>query len=155
MADVAAKVCSKCKLTRHSNEFFKDNSKKDGIRTICKDCDLKRRRGGCTTLKSHKTLSTMSFPCIRQAYNCDCEQCMQWKARWDAEDQGFLEADNMISQGKSIFEIYEMIRTKYPQLLQHHKYFEKIYFQRIYGDNVPDSTEPTAEPVHKKIRLDK
>ena len=98
----------------------------------------------------------MSFPCIRQGYNCDCEQCLIWKAKWDSEDQGFLEADNMISQGKSIFEIYEMIRMKYPQLLQHHKYFEKIYFQRIYVDNVPDSTEqPATEPVHKKIRLDK
>lgn len=35
------KICSKCKISKQINEFYKDRSKKDGLRTSCKACDTK------------------------------------------------------------------------------------------------------------------
>ncbi|HUV84598.1 MAG TPA: hypothetical protein VMV86_02765 [Methanosarcinales archaeon] len=32
------KKCSKCKISKDTSEFYKDNSKKDGLRSHCKDC---------------------------------------------------------------------------------------------------------------------
>ena len=38
------KKCSKCKETKQSSEFYKDNSKKDGYRPDCKACSKKRNK---------------------------------------------------------------------------------------------------------------
>lgn len=38
MADIT-KVCSKCGMEKWSSEFAKNNSKKDGLQTYCKECN--------------------------------------------------------------------------------------------------------------------
>lgn len=35
------KICNKCKKEKSKTEFSKDKNKKDGLRTICKQCDKK------------------------------------------------------------------------------------------------------------------
>lgn len=38
------KTCSKCQQVKSLSDFGKDKSKKDGLRTICKECDRARSR---------------------------------------------------------------------------------------------------------------
>lgn len=38
------KLCTKCKLEKSIEDFYKDNRKKDGLRSWCKECQLEDNR---------------------------------------------------------------------------------------------------------------
>lgn len=38
------KFCKKCQTEKLKSDFYKDNSKHDGLKHQCKDCDKKARR---------------------------------------------------------------------------------------------------------------
>ncbi|KGR91356.1 hypothetical protein CD30_05940 [Ureibacillus massiliensis 4400831 = CIP 108448 = CCUG 49529] len=38
------KTCSKCKATKSIEEFSKDKSKKDGLTSACRECNIKREK---------------------------------------------------------------------------------------------------------------
>lgn len=56
------KLCCKCGIHKSSNEFYKNNSKRDGLESHCKECvnrkkakrykDSKRRERICTKFKA-------------------------------------------------------------------------------------------------------
>ena len=56
----------------------------------------------------------------------------------------FGDFDKMLLGGSSLFEIFEHIRTFYPDQLVHADYFEKEYLKKRYGDF---SKEMTKEEV--------
>ena len=37
------KFCNKCGETKLKSDFYKDNSKHDGLKHLCKDCDKEAR----------------------------------------------------------------------------------------------------------------
>ena len=41
---IISKECKKCKTIKSLNEFFKDNSRKDGLSWACKQCEKTRNR---------------------------------------------------------------------------------------------------------------
>ena len=41
MSDKKTKVCSKCKVVKSVDEYNKDKSKKNGIKSQCKECRSK------------------------------------------------------------------------------------------------------------------
>jgi hypothetical protein len=48
------KTCSKCKQVKDYTQFSIENTRKDGLRRICKDCDnLARKRRGKKTYKKY------------------------------------------------------------------------------------------------------
>lgn len=39
------KLCNKCEIKKDYSEFYKERNGKNGVRSICKSCDIKRRVG--------------------------------------------------------------------------------------------------------------
>lgn len=48
------KMCKKCKQKKDKVEFYKDNSKNDGLRVYCKECDHKNRQKNYHNNKEHE-----------------------------------------------------------------------------------------------------
>lgn len=48
------KICSKCKIEKKDTDFYKDNSKKSGLCSHCKDCQRKKQRKSKSTRTSPK-----------------------------------------------------------------------------------------------------
>lgn len=68
--------------------------------------------------------------CLRQGYQCKCEQCQIWIDRWNKELEAFSEFDGLMREGKSLFQIYEWLRAAHPIILaSHHGYFEDQYVE--------------------------
>lgn len=51
-----SKVCTKCGKRKPLREFYKDRSKKDGIRNYCKSCANEMNRKNRKTAKDRKAL---------------------------------------------------------------------------------------------------
>lgn len=75
--------------------------------------------------------------CLRQGYQCKCDQCLVWISRWDKELDAFAVVDAMMHDGKNLFCIYEWLRASQPDILRlHHAYIEKQYIEfKTLGDD--------------------
>lgn len=71
--------------------------------------------------------------CLRQGYNCTCDSCKEWIKRWDNEIKGFEAINTMLEGGCTTFEIYEHLRTFFPDMLIHAKFVEAEYYKRHYN----------------------
>ena len=49
------KICTKCKIEKEYSFFYKQNSKKDGYKSHCKECILKDRQRYYNTEKGYKS----------------------------------------------------------------------------------------------------
>ena len=68
--------------------------------------------------------------CIRQGYQCHCSQCKVWIDRWQKEIDAFAMVDQLMRDGKNLFQIYEFLRASHPDMLRiHHNYIEKLYIE--------------------------
>ena len=68
--------------------------------------------------------------CLRQGYQCVCNQCKIWIDRWNRELDAFAVVDTMMRDGKNLFQIYEWLRASQPDILRiHHVYVEKLYIE--------------------------
>jgi len=71
--------------------------------------------------------------CLRQGYQCKCDQCKVWINRWDKELNAFVLIDTMMREEKNLFQIYEQLRAEYPDILRlHHLSIEKQYMEYKY-----------------------
>ena len=68
--------------------------------------------------------------CLRQGYQCKCDQCQVWIDRWDKDLTTFATIDFMMRNGKSLFHIWEFLRASNPDILcSHHMTIEKDYIE--------------------------
>lgn len=68
--------------------------------------------------------------CYRQGYNCQCEFCRPWIAKWEKEIDGFALFANLLNEGKSWVCIYERMRVDHLDLLRMFDvYFEDKYME--------------------------
>ena len=68
--------------------------------------------------------------CLRQGYQCKCDQCQIWIERWSKELDTFTIIDKMMCDGKNLFHIWEWLRATQPDILRvHHAYIEKLYIE--------------------------
>lgn len=80
--------------------------------------------------------------CLRQGYQCSCNQCQVWIKRWDNEVDFFKILDDLLTAGKNILQIVERLRASHPDLLRLHVAFvEAKYFERVLKDKVSESSE--------------
>jgi phosphodiesterase/alkaline phosphatase D-like protein len=88
--------------------------------------------------------------CLRQGYNCQCEFCLPWISRWESEVRGFAALNNMLNEGKSLFHIYERLRSEHVDILTTHgDYIVDEYYKRVYNNT--DNPNPIKK---KRIILD-
>ena len=82
-------------------------------------------------------MSDGSELCLRQGYQCKCNQCKTWIDRWNGEQDSFAVVDAMTRKGKNLFQIYEWLRASQPDILRiHHAYIEKQYIEfKTLGDD--------------------
>lgn len=73
------KTCNRCKETKELSEFGKDKTKKDGARTICKDCDRKREQNLKTShlAKLEKAVTSCTITTNRILFQEDKRICCQ------------------------------------------------------------------------------
>ena len=92
------------------------------------------------------TTSTMTDKdriCLRRGYQCKCDQCQPWIARWSKEIDAFSCVDTMMREGKCLLQIYERLTAEYPYILQlHSDFFERQYFEYKYDNSERETKRP-------------
>lgn len=80
------------------------------------------------------TIKSNNKICLRQGYNCQCEFCLPWIARWESEVSGFVVLNAMLEEGRPLIHIFERLRSEYPELLMtHDEYIVDEYYKRIHN----------------------
>ena len=77
--NLISKECSKCHEVKAVSEFSKDKSKKDGIRTICKDCHKEYNKQNADKLKEYKKEYNAEY----RKQNAD--KIKEYKAEYDKQ----------------------------------------------------------------------
>jgi hypothetical protein len=66
--------------------------------------------------------------CLRQGYGCKCNQCQIWIDRWNHEIEAFIVIEKLMTEGKSLFHIFERLRAEFPDVLRlYHQTIENQY----------------------------
>ena len=71
------KVCSKCKQTKPTTEFFKHKSGKDGINASCKECDLSKSRVNAKQWRQNNPDK------VKKWINDNKKHLNEWRAEYD------------------------------------------------------------------------
>lgn len=69
------KKCSKCGVTKESNEFAKSSRSKTGLASRCRTCDIVRHREA----RRRKGVGPRKYPIILIGDQKLCSRCKQWK----------------------------------------------------------------------------
>ena len=72
MHEVLSKICLKCRVEKDLEEFFRDNSRKDGLQIYCKECSSKNIRASFDKNAARETIAVPEFKF--------CPTCGQEKA---------------------------------------------------------------------------
>ena len=75
------KTCYICKQTKPLSDFYRDNSRRDGVMSRCKQCDAARHKNYRQTAKGRKV--------IRLAVS-----------RWQTRNPGYVKRQNIRKKGK-------------------------------------------------------
>lgn len=83
--------------------------------------------------------------CLRQGYNCTCEFCLPWIAKWDREVNGFVLFQSLLNEDRSLFYIFERMRPDHHELLRmYENYLEETYI------NHKREQQPLSVPTKRK-----
>jgi hypothetical protein len=69
-----SKVCGKCKLERPLEEFYKAKRRKDGCRSVCKDCDKQYYKQWCEENKDNVIRYRKEYYEKNKAYSKVCNK---------------------------------------------------------------------------------
>lgn len=147
------KVCSKCRIEKNSNEFHKDITTKDGLRSCCKDCYNKR----CEKDPNHKHKCCERNKRYKQKPENKAKINIQIKNR-RKNDPDFkirknfsrainaaLSNNNLSKNGKSCFDI---VSYSFDGLIQHlenkFEYWMTKKNHGVYNSKTWDDNDPST-----------
>jgi len=76
------KICKKCNIEQNLDSFYKDKRMVEGIKNICKSCDLERMKNYGRDNKNRIKQNSKNH------YNKNKEKCLQYNKEW-REKQGY------------------------------------------------------------------